>query len=48
VRLVNLFTTKEKKMKKKLFALSGVFLIVLVIAGLWATRATDLNDVQLS
>jgi len=35
-------------MKKKLFALSGVFLIVLVIAGLWATRATDLNDVQLT
>jgi hypothetical protein len=33
-------------MKKKLFALSGVFLIVLVIAGLWATRATDLYDVQ--
>jgi len=33
-------------MKKKLFALSGVFLIVLVIAGLWATRATDINGVQ--
>jgi hypothetical protein len=33
-------------MKKKLFALSGVFLIVLVIAGLWATKATDLNDVR--
>ena len=33
-------------MKKKLFALSGVFLIVLVIAGLWATKATDINDVQ--
>ena len=35
-------------MKKKLFALSGVFLIVLVIAGLWATKATNLNDVQLA
>jgi hypothetical protein len=46
VRLVNLFTTKEKKMKKKLFALSGVFLIVLVLAGLWATKATDLFGVQ--
>ena len=33
-------------MKKKLFALSGVFLIVLVIAGLWATKAINLNDVQ--
>jgi hypothetical protein len=33
-------------MKKKLFALSGVFLIVLVLAGLWATKATDLFDVQ--
>ena len=33
-------------MKKKLFALSGVFMIVLVIAGLWATRAVDLNEVQ--
>jgi hypothetical protein len=33
-------------MKKKLFALSGVFMIVLVIAGLWATRATDINGVQ--
>jgi len=33
-------------MKKKLFALSGVFLIVLVIAGLWATRATDINSVE--
>ncbi|MGH9751323.1 MAG: hypothetical protein ACREA2_00935 [Blastocatellia bacterium] len=32
-------------MKKKLFALSGVFLIVLVITGLWATRATDINGV---
>ena len=31
-------------MKKKLFALSGVFLIVLVVTGLWATRATDLMD----
>jgi hypothetical protein len=46
VRSVNLFTIKEKKMKKKLFALSGVFLIVLVLAGLWATKATDLFDVQ--
>src|SRR5262245_39501165 len=33
-------------MKKKLFALSGVFLIVLVFTGLWATKATDLFDVQ--
>jgi len=33
-------------MKKKLFALSGVFLIVLVLAGLWATKATDLFGVQ--
>jgi hypothetical protein len=33
-------------MKKKLFALSGVFLIVLVLAGLWATKATNLNDAQ--
>jgi hypothetical protein len=33
-------------MKKKLFALSGVFLIVLVIAGLWATRAINITDVQ--
>ena len=33
-------------MKKKLFALSGVFMIVLVIAGLWATRATGINEVQ--
>jgi hypothetical protein len=32
-------------MKKKLFALSGVFLIVLVVTGLWATRATDNNGV---
>jgi hypothetical protein len=37
--LANSFTTKEKKMKKKLYALSGVFLIVLVIAGLWASKA---------
>jgi hypothetical protein len=29
-------------MKKKLFALSGVFLIVLVVTGLWATKAFDL------
>ncbi len=33
-------------MKKKLFALSGVFMIVFVIAGLWATKAINLNDVQ--
>lgn len=33
-------------MKKKLFALSGVFLIVLVITGLWATRATDIMGVE--
>jgi hypothetical protein len=31
-------------MKKKLFALSGVFMIVLVIAGLWGTKAINLND----
>jgi hypothetical protein len=46
VRSINLFTTKEQKMKKKLFALSGVFLIALVTAGLWATTATDINGVQ--
>jgi hypothetical protein len=33
-------------MKKKLFALSGVFLIVLVLAGLWATKAINITDVQ--
>jgi hypothetical protein len=33
-------------MRKKLFALSGVFMMVLVIAGLWATKAINLNDVQ--
>jgi len=33
-------------MMKKLFAMSGVFLIVLVIAGLWVTMATNLNDEQ--
>ncbi|HMB28854.1 MAG TPA: hypothetical protein VKS99_12150, partial [Blastocatellia bacterium] len=33
-------------MKKKLFALSGVFMIVLVIAGLCATRAINLKDAQ--
>ncbi len=33
-------------MKKKLYALSGVFLIVLVIAGLWATKATSITDAQ--
>jgi hypothetical protein len=46
VRSVNLFTTKEKKMKKKLFALSGVFLIALVIAGLWAAKAINFTDAQ--
>jgi hypothetical protein len=46
VRSVNLFTTKEKKMKKKLFALSGVFLIVLVLAGLWATKAVNFTEPQ--
>jgi hypothetical protein len=30
-----------KKMKKKLYALSGVFLIVLVITGLWAAKAVS-------
>src|SRR5262249_55324400 len=33
-------------MKEKLYALSGVFLIVLVLAGLWATRAINITDVQ--
>jgi hypothetical protein len=33
-------------MKKKLFALSGVFMIVLVIAGLWATKAINLDEMQ--
>jgi hypothetical protein len=33
-------------MKKKLFALSGVFMIVLVIAGLWAAKAINLDDAQ--
>jgi hypothetical protein len=33
-------------MKKKFFALSGVFMIVLVIAGLCATRAINLKDAQ--
>jgi hypothetical protein len=33
-------------MKKKLYALSGVFMIVLVIAGLWATKATSVTDMQ--
>jgi len=37
---------KGEKMKKKLFALSGVFMIVLVVAGLCATRAINLNDAQ--
>jgi hypothetical protein len=38
--------TKEKKMKKKMYALSGVFMIVLVISGLWAAKAINLNDAQ--
>jgi hypothetical protein len=46
VRSVNLFTTKEKKMKKKLFALSGVFLTALVIAGLWAAKAVNFTGAQ--
>jgi len=33
-------------MKKKFFALSGVFMIALVIAGLWATKATSVTDTQ--
>ncbi|HZF40579.1 MAG TPA: hypothetical protein VE715_17290 [Blastocatellia bacterium] len=33
-------------MKKKLYALSGVFLIVLVIAGLWAAKAVSLTSAQ--
>jgi hypothetical protein len=33
-------------MKKKLYALSGVFLIVLVIAGLWAAKAVSLTGVE--
>jgi hypothetical protein len=33
-------------MKRKLYALSGVFLIALVIAGLWATKAVSLTDAQ--
>jgi hypothetical protein len=33
-------------MKKKMFALSGIFLIVLVIAGLWTTKATNLYNVR--
>lgn len=33
-------------MKKKMFALSGVFLIVLVLAGLWATKAINLSVAQ--
>jgi hypothetical protein len=48
---VNLFTTPvhtkgEETMKKKLYALSGVFLIVLVVAGLWATKAINITDVE--
>ena len=33
-------------MKKKLYALSGVLMIVLVISGLWASKATSITDVQ--
>ena len=33
-------------MKKKLFALSGVFLIVLVFAGLWAAKAINFTTAQ--
>ncbi|MBO0858240.1 MAG: hypothetical protein J2P21_07230 [Chloracidobacterium sp.] len=33
-------------MKKKLYALSGFFLIILVIAGLWATRAVSITSAQ--
>ena len=33
-------------MKKKLFALSGVFLIVLVLAGFWATKAVNFTEPQ--
>ncbi len=33
-------------MKKKLFALSGVFLIVLVVTGLFATKAINLTGVE--
>src|SRR5262245_40866133 len=33
-------------MKKKLYALSGVLMVVLVISGLWATRATNLTGVE--
>jgi len=33
-------------MKKKLFALSGLFLVVLVISGLWATKAINLTGTE--
>ncbi len=33
-------------MKKKLFALSGVLLVVLVISGLWATKAYNLTRME--
>lgn len=33
-------------MKKKVFALSGVFMIVLVITGLWAAKAINLMGVE--
>jgi hypothetical protein len=42
--LVNLLITKEKKMKRKLYALSGLFLIALVLAGLWASKAGGFTD----
>jgi hypothetical protein len=35
-------------MKKKMYALSGIFMIVLVISGLWATRAISLSSLQQS
>ncbi len=31
-------------MKKKLFALSGVLMVMLVISGLWATKAINLTS----
>lgn len=33
-------------MKKKLFALSGILLVVLVISGLWATKAINLTGTE--
>src|SRR5262249_50433398 len=43
---IRLFTIEEKKMKKKLVALSGILLIVLAISGLWATKALNLTGVE--